>query len=120
MQRRVVREEPMLVLIVLAESLAMVCDQDNDRPVEKRPRFQVRQHLAEHRVHVRDLAVVRTRCVSFSKGRGRCVWRMRFEQVDPREESAPACTIEPGTSLLPRFLAGSLNTSHGAEISGGY
>jgi hypothetical protein len=52
-------EEPVLVVAVLAESLAVVRGHDEPRVLEHPPLRQRVEHLLNHRIHVVDLVVVR-------------------------------------------------------------
>ena len=80
-QRCVVGEEPMRPLAVIAERLAVIGGDDNQRALENGGRAQPIDEPAEHRIGIGDLAVVRL--AALSVGRRRHVGRMRIEQMHP-------------------------------------
>ena len=64
MQRRVVQQQPVRVFAVLAERLAVIGGQRDQRVAPQAAGLQPGQQLADHRIHVRDLAVVGRRGVA--------------------------------------------------------
>src|SRR5262249_28391610 len=105
-----VEENPVLVLAVLAQSLAVVGEEDDERPLVEAFRFQEGDERADDRIRRRDLSVVRIGGVAGGEGlRGR-IRRVRLVEVQEGEGrvsggGAPQSS-SPGASGSPRRAAG--------------
>ena len=91
-QRRLVEQHAVRPLAVLAEPLAMIPRDDDERAIEIGVFTQRFEHHVELRVGVRDLAVVR-RSRPRRELRRRRVGRVRIVKVDPHEERIADCGL---------------------------
>jgi hypothetical protein len=71
-------------LAVLAEALAVIRQDEDERPVELARRPEVVEQASDHRVRVRDFRVVRF--VLGGVRLGRAIGLMRVVKMDPRKE----------------------------------
>ena len=86
-QRRLVEQQPVRRLAVLAERLAVVGQHRHQRVARRAPgRAQRVEHAADLRVREGDLAVVGPPAKRSRYGARRRVGRVRVVEVDPREE----------------------------------
>ena len=83
--RRVVDEERVPLLAVLAEALAVIAEQHDQGVLAKAERVQLGQQPADLRIDVGDLVEVRTRVTAGERSRGR-VRFVRVEEVGEQEE----------------------------------
>ena len=81
-----VEEDPVLVLAVVAEPLAVVGEEDDDRLVVDPFRFQETEEASDDRVGGRDLPVVGPRRVPAPEGLRRIVRRVRLVEMEEREQ----------------------------------
>jgi len=85
-ERRFVDEHGVRVLAVLAEALAVIADDRDDRRRETAGTIQPVEHRSDHFIVERDLAVVEASGKRLAERRRRIVGVMRVVQVKPREE----------------------------------
>ena len=95
MEGRIVHEQPMLVLAVISEPLTVVRQKNDDGAVEDVMVLQVRDRLADDRIGICDLAVIRAVSVASAVRLGRRVGCVRIEQVEPDEESFLHVVVQP-------------------------
>ena len=95
MQHRVVDQVGVAGLAVLAEALAVIGGDRDDRVREAPAALEAREQAAELLVHVGDLAVVGPRREARREGLRRLVGRVRVVVVDPQEER-PVGLAQPG------------------------
>ncbi len=95
LQHAVVEKHPVLLLAVLAEALAVIGDDRDERAVEAAAALERRDQAADARVDVGDLAVVRRRLEAGGERRRRIVGRVRVVQMHPAEERLRAAAVEP-------------------------
>ncbi|MFO0981794.1 MAG: hypothetical protein U1E76_08645 [Planctomycetota bacterium] len=80
-------------LAVLAERLAMVGGDDDQRVVPSPQILELGQHAADLVIHVGDLAVIGARAAA-EVSSWRPIGRMRVEEVQPQQEWLP-CSLQP-------------------------
>jgi len=85
-KRRIVDEDTVFGLAVLAQALAVIRGDDHECPVG--PRLERAHDLAEGPVAGRDLALVRMPGILLGERGRRIVGRMRIVEVDPEKEGA--------------------------------
>src|SRR5262249_46328207 len=93
--RRVVDEDAVRLLAVLAEALAVIGERDDERVVEDAASGEPLDERADRAVHERDLAVVRAIAELTVERRRRLVVGVRIVEVEPGEEGRVA-GFEPG------------------------
>ena len=81
-------------LAVIAEALAVIADDHDDRAVEQSAPLEDVEQLADLRVDVRDRSLVRV-TVRVAIGSRRLVRRVRVVEVQPRKEARARHDIEP-------------------------
>lgn len=102
-QRRVVNEEPVL-------GLAVVADDGDERPVVEPLLPQPAEERAQVRAGELDLAVVRAPGVARAVRLRRGVRVVRIAQVNPREEGRGSSVfLKPPNRLANDFVAGALD-----------
>src|SRR5579863_337094 len=84
-QSRAIGEEPVLVLAMLAQRLAVVTEHNDERPVVESGFAQVIKHPSELAVCVGNLAVVEVAGVARVKRLRRIIGTVGVVQVKPRE-----------------------------------
>ncbi len=104
-QRRLIGEEAVQALLVLAEPFAVVGEDDERRVVAEPERAERVLEAAEELVGPRHLAVVGTPCVAGGVGLGRLVGIVRLVEVKPEEDSLARLAVEPRDGLRDRGLA---------------
>jgi len=82
--RFVVHEQPVLLLAVIAEALAVIARDDDESAIEGARRAHRVDEPRQLRVRIRDLVVVRCPGATAIIGRRR-VGRVRIVKVDPHE-----------------------------------
>jgi hypothetical protein len=95
-KRGLVGEQPVRGLAVIAKALAMIAGNDDESRAAARRAGCRGQERREDRVRVGNFALVGRAGILAVERRWRPVWRMRVEQVHPREPSA-ALRANPGT-----------------------
>ena len=96
MDRRLVEEDAVRVLAVLAERLAVVARDHDEGAVVQLPFAETREEAPDRRVDARDLAVVRIlREALLVRGR-RVVRVVRVVEVHPDEHRPGGAAVEPG------------------------
>ena len=93
MQRFAIQQQSMLGLAVIAESFAVVGDENNDCAIENAARGQAIDEPADDLVRIRDLSVVRL-CVRVR--RRRRVRRVRLIEMEKGEERLAGVAVDPG------------------------
>jgi hypothetical protein len=93
--RRVVEEDAVGVLAVLAEGLAVIARRHDERAVEVPPLPQPREEAGDGCVHRGDFAVVGLPREALGEGRRRVVGVVSVEEMDPEEDGAPWTAVEP-------------------------
>ncbi len=121
--RRVVDEEPVRQLPVIAEPLAVIPGDDDERIVEQTAILEKPPETAEERIGVGHFAVIRPPLVLRQIGFGRGVGIVRVVEVEPdKEGSVVVALLEPGLCRCDRLRSRSLNRAEirrlveGAEI----
>ncbi len=112
----VVDEERMGRLAVLAEALAVVGGDDQQRAFEQRRAAQPVDQAAHHGVGVLDLAQVRLAGVARGVGFGRLVGRMRIVEMHPGEEFLRAHAGEPGQRFVHHGVAAFLDAARRFDL----
>ena len=102
MQRFAVQQEAVLGLAVIAESFAVVGDDDHDRAIEDAARGKPIEKAAHELVRVGDLAVVGLR---HRVRRRRRVRRVRLVEVQEREQRLAGVRIDPRRQRVHRARA---------------
>jgi hypothetical protein len=93
----------MRALAVVAQALAVVAGDHDQRPVAQSGRAEAFEQTAELRVHVRDLAVVEGSREPRGEGLGRAVRGVGVEVMDPGHEGARAVAgPDPGQGRVGR------------------
>jgi hypothetical protein len=110
----------MAELDLVPQALPMVAGDDDQRAVEKAFLLETVQDGPDVMVHIRDLAVVGTVGELFPVGRRGLVGEMGIVIMDPAEEPAGRCLVEPvcepGEGLLgPALLVHGLQGLLGLE-----
>ncbi len=95
LHRPVVDEDAVVELFLLAERLAVVAGDDDERPLQDALRPQGLDDPPQLVVHERDLAVVEVAGEFLLIGRGRIVGHMGVEEMDPGKEPAPGVRPQP-------------------------
>ena len=103
--RRLIDEEAVRPLAVLAEALAVIAHHDDDRVAREIMIVEIREQTADLRVDERDLADVRPAGVARLERLRRRVRRVRVVEMDPAEEARCAGAIEPGERLVGDLVA---------------
>jgi hypothetical protein len=109
--RGLVDEEPVRVLTVIAEALAVVAQDRDHRAVQQIPLPEERDDPADLGVGEGDFAAVRMSGVLGLVGLGRIVRRVRVVQVDPREERPALRLVDPRQRLVDDLVGGPLDAA---------
>ena len=115
--RLAVEKDAVLVLAVVAESLAVVGEEHDERAVVDLPHAEKVEKPSGDRVRRRDLAVVGVGSITRLQRLRRLVGRVRLVEVEKREEAPvrrlradpalePAARVVPGPLKLPDRLGG--------------
>ena len=102
-----VEEYAVLLLAMVAEPLAVVGDEEDDRAVIDTRAAELAEELSDHRVARRDLAVVGS-AVAAAEGLGRLIRRVRLVDVQEQEERLRLDAVGPGEGAARRLEPGSL------------
>ena len=105
----------MLLFAVLAERLAVIAEDDDDRAIEAAVAGEMIEQTAQLQIGCRNLRVVRAdhrRRKALADRCGRIVRRMRLVEMHPREERARPILVEPFDGFRHDLAAGPL---HGVE-----
>ena len=108
----VVHEEPVLLFAVLAERLAVIAEDDDDRAIEAAVAGEMIEQTAQLQIGCRNLRVVRAdhrRRKALADRCGRIVRRMRLVEMHPREERARPILVEPFDGFRHDLAAGPLH-----------
>ena len=108
----VVDEEPVLAFPVVAEALAVVAHDDDDRPVVDAHRLQLLHDAANLAVDEGHLAVVRPPLVTGRIRLGRTIRRMRIVEVKPREERRALRLLDPRQRFVRDLVRRPLNRAN--------
>ena len=115
--RRVVHEEAVRLLAVLAEALAVVGGDEHERAGEGARLLEPPQQPRELLVDERDLAVVRRIGEARGEARGRLVRRVRVVVVDPQEERAAVRgRVHPPQDGVRRRVGEALDVQRAARV----
>ena len=85
-QHALVDEDAVIALAVLAERLAVIAGDDDDRPIQQAPAVERLEQPADLRVGKRDFADVRIAAYRRAERFGRIVRTVRVVEVRPQEE----------------------------------
>ena len=105
----VVDEVGVTRLAVVAQALAVVGGEDDERALEQPLLAKPRREPPDHLVGVGDLGQVRLARIARGEGLGRVVGRVRVVEVDPGEEAPLADRLEPGERVVHDLVAGLLD-----------
>jgi hypothetical protein len=96
LQRSVIKEKPVIDLLLFPQGLPVVPGDDDERPVQKAFILQLFEEPAEDMIDIGDLAVIFPVPVFGVERRGRGVGKMGVEEMGPAEEPFAAVLLEPG------------------------
>src|SRR5438477_5014174 len=108
MENFAIEQHAVLGLAVVAEPLAVIAAQDDQRWIVQPAFVEIREEPPDDRICRGDLAVVRTRCVLRSKRFHWLVRRVRLEQMEKKEEWLRLHAIEPAEGCARGDVAGAL------------
>jgi hypothetical protein len=111
--RRVVDEEGMRLLRMVAEALAVIGGEHDDRAIHQSFAGQETAQAADDGVGVGNLANVSAPLIARLEGLGRIVGGMGIVEVNPREERLVLLLVQPGQGIGHHLVAGFLNGAEG-------
>src|SRR5262245_60773145 len=100
----------MSLFAVIAQALAVIADDGNERRLEESELVQAIHDRCEHRIGERDLAVVRAVAKQLAEGGRRPRRRMWIVEMQPDEERVNGCRLTAARAVGagPRILPGVL------------
>jgi hypothetical protein len=115
-KHRVVDEESVRALAVIAETLAVIADGDDHGSIQQAARVEKASDPADLRVDERDLAEVRPAGESVSVRFGRVVRRVRIVKVNPTEEAGRSNGLEPRQRVIRDVISRPLHLAQRRRV----
>src|SRR5262245_3097536 len=109
MRHAVVDEERVVRLTVVAEALAVIAEDDDDRAIVDARRLELSDQATNLRVRKRNLTSIRAPFITREKWLGRIERRVGIVEVNPREEGLPRLLLDPRKRFVHHLIGRPLN-----------